>query len=87
MGMMNLNHDLVARLRECSKPNSDLMMAASQMQQVASRIGEAVGAPFRPAWGDPATLAKGIFSDQYDLLMEAAAEIEKLRVAVRQKAA
>lgn len=71
--------DIIDLLLAEAKPSLDLFNAAIEMQHVADRIKEAVGAPYRPVWCDPTITAKELAERDYDTLRKAADEIKMLR--------
>lgn len=74
-----MTRDIIDLLLDQAKPSDDLFHAASEMQRVAARITEAVGAPFRPAWCDPTMNAKALADRDGSILRRAADEIKSLR--------
>lgn len=52
--------------------------AARELQHVADRIKEAVGAPFRPAWADPTVAAHEVASRHRSAIAGMRDELRKL---------
>lgn len=71
--------DIVDILSDYAKPSVDLYNAAIEVQHVADKIKEAVGAPYRPAWCDPTITAKALANRDHTILFDAINEITRLR--------
>lgn len=62
-----------------------LFDAANEMVHAADRIKEAVGAPFRPAWADPAVTARELAAREGSLFRRAAARIRELEAKLSER--
>lgn len=79
-----IDTDIVAALRNAAVPSDAMFNACINLQHVADHIRAAVGAPFRPTWAGPTTLAKELSARDSALLCTAADAIERLEFDQRE---
>ena len=73
---------LADRLEAATAETDKLLQAANDVLQVADRIKDAVGLPYRMPWAQPASEAKEVFTEHRMLLKKSAERIRELSAAV-----